>query len=102
MTPPVCPPVGELRAYLLGELSDADCDELAGHVQGCPECQGELATVDDREDTLLEHLRLPRAADNYSDEDGCRLAMVRALPAPYTLVAAPERVHHTAAFWVVS
>jgi len=81
MTPSTCPSRNELRAYLVGELSESDGDQVADHVKACSHCQGEMATIDDTGDTLIGQIRSPRVEDGFSQESGCQLAMVRAMSA---------------------
>lgn len=67
----------ELRSYLLGELSDADLNGVAVHVETCIDCEATVAELDRESDTMIEALRQPVA----DDEPGStyRLAAKRAV-----------------------
>jgi len=63
-----CPGHDELLAYTLGRLSDVAADDVAAHLGCCPDCQAELASFDDLEDTFVAQLRRPAPADPYQAE----------------------------------
>ncbi|MBN2294863.1 MAG: hypothetical protein JXM70_20715, partial [Pirellulales bacterium] len=46
-----------LTAYALGKLSDAESERVAEMIDGDPECQAMLGTLDAAEDTLAGNLR---------------------------------------------
>lgn len=73
-----CPNRGDLSDYAVGRLPDEISDVIAVHIESCPECQAELATIDNIEDTFVAHLRQPAARDGYLEESECNEAVVRA------------------------
>ncbi len=58
----LCPTREELQDYLRGKLSDEASDLLADHLDSCPQCQAELATLPDSDDTLIARLKSPETA----------------------------------------
>ncbi len=77
MTTIACPGRQTLHEYAVGKISDENAETLAEHLDSCPDCRAELATLDDASDTLIGRLRHP-AEDPYRAESQCRLALVRA------------------------
>src|SRR5258708_39859194 len=63
MKPPPCPSPGELRAFAVGDLGDADIDRIAGHVLACEPCDRALRSLDGVTDGLLRSLE----GFNYAD-----------------------------------
>jgi len=83
-----CPNRESLRDYAVGRVADEVADSIADHLEGCPSCQAELATLDAAGDTLVERLQRPLAADPYEAESQCGQAMARAAAfAPFAAVA---------------
>ena len=78
MFPKTCPDRDALLDYLVGKLPEESTDALACHLESCPTCQAELATLSDHEDTLIAQLRGSPASDPYLDEPECEAAMARA------------------------
>ena len=78
MTTTTCPSREDLTAYLNGRLSAADLEDVAEHVESCPECQAMLGTLDAAVDTLVADLRRAVPNDAYLEESQCRLAIGRA------------------------
>ncbi|MCA9139107.1 MAG: protein kinase [Planctomycetales bacterium] len=79
MTATKCPTADRLRAFSLGRLPEDENDELFEHLRDCSNCQAELETVDDDEDSLIRDLR---ASDEHADivnEPDCNVAMAKAL-----------------------
>jgi serine/threonine protein kinase len=76
-----CPPVDRLRAYSLGQLSEEDSNDLFDHLRSCGDCQSELETVGDEEDSLISSLRAPDLDDGIDQEPDCQLAIAKALGA---------------------
>ena len=66
-----CPNRDKLLDYLVGKLPDDASDLLSSHVEACPDCQAELATLSDIEDTLIGRLRGAAAPEPYLDESEC-------------------------------
>lgn len=77
MTTSICPERQSLHDYAVGRVSDEVAEILAEHLDSCPDCRAELATLDDASDTLIGRLRHP-AEDPYRAESQCRLALARA------------------------
>ena len=77
MTTTTCPSHEDLTAYLSGRLSDADLEEVAEHLETCPECQALLTTLDAADDTLVATLRRAAPKDPCLEESQCRLAIGR-------------------------
>jgi hypothetical protein len=71
----------QLSAYIDGELSAAEREELERHIPGCPECQealGELRRVHD----LLAALPMPKAPRSFALPLDARLPARPGQPAP--------------------
>jgi serine/threonine protein kinase len=73
-----CPNRDELLDYLVGKLPDDASELLSSHVEACPDCQAELATLSDIEDTLIGQLRGAAAPEPYLDESECSRAIAKA------------------------
>ncbi len=73
-----CPNRSTLYDYLVGKLPDDASDSLATHVEACPDCQAELATLSDVEETLVGQLRGAAAVEPYLDESECGHAIAKA------------------------
>jgi RND family efflux transporter MFP subunit len=73
-----CPNRSTLFDYLVGKLPEDASDSLSSHVESCPECQAELATLSDIEDTLIGQLRGEAAPEVYLDESECGRAIAKA------------------------
>ena len=86
----VCPTRQELMEYTVGKLSHEDSDGLSKHLDACPQCQAELATLPEPDDTLVAGLRGPAPPDPYQSEPGCEVAVARALAAVAKVNSAVE------------
>ena len=84
-----CPNRDELLAYAAGRLADEISEEIAAHLDSCPDCQAGLATLDDAEDTFVAQFRQPPATDPYLEESQCRVAVARARAAMETTGETP-------------
>ncbi len=73
-----CPKRDELLDYLAGKMPDDASDSVAEHLESCTECQAELATLSDVEDTLVARLRGANVADPFLDESECGRAVLQA------------------------
>ena len=73
-----CPNRNTLFDYLVGKLPDEDSDSLSSHLEACPDCQAELATLSDIEDTLIGRLRGAADPEPYLDESECGRAIAKA------------------------
>lgn len=54
---PDCPTDDDLRAFHLGNLAVAGQDAVAAHLDGCPDCDGRIASVERSADPVLSALR---------------------------------------------
>ena len=81
MTMVNCPNPNRLKAYSLGHLCESESDDLFQHLRTCDDCKSELETMDDRDDSLVHHLRTPDADANLENEAECKLAIAKALGA---------------------
>jgi WD40 repeat protein len=52
-----CPTEHDLAAFNLGELPEPTLEVISRHLEGCPECEAYLDSLDDRTDTALIALR---------------------------------------------
>jgi len=75
----ICPSREDLMDYAVGRLADDASNALAGHLDCCPHCQAELATLPEPDDTLVARLRGPVPPDPFVQEAGLGQAMARAL-----------------------
>ena len=78
MSPAECPNRSTLFDYLVGKLPDDASDSLSAHLDSCPDCQAELATLSDIEDTLIGQLRGAAAPEPFLDESECGKAIAKA------------------------
>ena len=77
----VCPTRQELMDGAVGKLSNEDLDGLSKHLETCPHCQAELATLPEPDDALVARLRGPAPPDPYEAEPGCGVAVAQAMAA---------------------
>jgi serine/threonine protein kinase len=78
------PAPDELRRFLSGELTEPDCERLAGHLTDCTSCRQTLAEQS-RTDEFLQELRQPLVAEPHSEEPQCAeviARLARSVPAP--------------------
>ncbi len=73
-----CPSREDLVDYVVGRLPDDTSERVAEHIESCSNCQAELATIDDADDTLMGNLRQPVVDDPYLAESHCGVAVARA------------------------
>jgi RND family efflux transporter MFP subunit len=78
MTLALCPTREELQDYIRGKMPDDASDSLAEHLDGCLQCQAELAALPDSDDTLIAQLQSPETPDPYVVEPKYQEALVRA------------------------
>ena len=81
MTATECPKTDQLRDYALGQLPEDGSDELVDHLRDCQNCQSELETIADEEDSLIQSIRCPDSLAGLNDEPGCQAAVLAALGA---------------------
>jgi hypothetical protein len=72
MTNTACLNRQELMAYLMGKVSDPVWESVAAHIDNCPQCQTELGTLDDVDDTLVSFLRSPAGKEGLKDASKCQ------------------------------
>ena len=65
-----CPDSVELREFALGRGNPARFDLLAGHVEGCADCQQRLEEWDGSTDELVDRLGRLRAASDVDNNGG--------------------------------
>jgi serine/threonine protein kinase len=58
-----CPGRAELEGFVVGTLADPEFARVAGHVEGCPDCEESLRALDRLADPFLCRLRQSTAAD---------------------------------------
>jgi uncharacterized protein (TIGR03067 family) len=68
MVATVCPSRETLLQYSIGLLSNEQRDALDAHLDGCPDCQAMIGTLDDAADTLVERLRTPPSNESFGAE----------------------------------
>src|SRR5881397_4007259 len=69
-----CPDKDRLRAFLTGDLQEAELNAIASHLNTCSACQAAIDTADGTDDTLASLLRR-RSRDEFIAEPECRQAM---------------------------
>ncbi len=79
---PTCPAREQLAAFAAGDLSGADLEEVAGHVDACPDCLALVQAVSPGDDPLLAALRRPDLGDPNLAEPGWAQAVARFLEVP--------------------
>lgn len=81
-----CPAEDHLRDYCVGNLEPSVWDDVAGHVDGCAECQTAVAAMDDTADSLARELRScpPVVADNPEVERLVALVSARREDSPHS------------------
>ncbi len=80
----ICPDRQTLLRYSLGMLPDDQREALDSHLDNCPDCQAEIVTLDDADDTAIGRLRMPLSGDAVLAEPQLQDALAAALgmPAP--------------------
>ena len=94
MTATVCPPLEQLKAMTLGQLSDEQSQELVEHLQNCQSCRSELDTIEDSEDSLIASLRTADQLVEYDAEPDCGVAVARALGALALIGESPTQTEN--------
>ncbi len=56
MAPLICPTLGELKAFVIGDLPNTTFNRIADHIVNCNDCNGILHTLDDYSDQLVSQL----------------------------------------------
>ena len=77
-----CPSREMLLQYSIGMLSDQQSDDLAGHLDSCPDCQATIVTLEEAEDTLIGRLRMPLGSEACLAEPEFQAALAHAIAMP--------------------
>ena len=85
-----CPSRETLLQYSLGMLVGEQRDDLDRHLDGCPDCQATIVTLDDTDDTLIGRLRTPLSGESVLAEPQLQRAMATAMAMPARMPAAEE------------
>jgi len=89
MVAATCPTRDMLLQYSIGTLSDEQSDDLAGHLDSCPDCQATIVTLEDAEDTLIGRLRTSLGSEACLAEPEFQAALAEAIAMP---AAAPSSI----------
>lgn len=81
MTDMKCPPIPDLRSFVLGQLSEETSDALVEHLRHCPDCAARIETIDDEEDSLITDLRGLSPLDPSDASPYEQIALAKALEA---------------------
>ena len=93
-----CPTQDRLKSLTLGQLPEEQSDVLLRHLEHCKACQQELSQIDESEDTFVRQIKTAgesNASDRASEfetENGCRVAVTRALAALATAEGNGDRL----------
>ena len=79
MAATVCPSPETLLQYSLGMLPEEQRDALDRHLDGCPDCQATIVTLDDAEDTVMGRLRMPPGDESFLAEPQLQDALAAAV-----------------------
>jgi serine/threonine protein kinase/Leucine-rich repeat (LRR) protein len=74
-----CPSHAILTDFALGKLAPQILEEIAAHVDGCPDCQAELTMQASEDDTLVGLIRQPVRQQAFEGESGLSRAIGRVL-----------------------
>jgi WD40 repeat protein len=88
MSPLGCLSDEQLRAFLLGDLTERDGDAVAAHLEACPECEATARRLDGLADRVIHSLR--RA---FPREDDTNQATIDSPGRDTTQIQAPALVH---------
>lgn len=69
MTEHLCPTPDALRDFAIGKVGGAQWEQVARHVEACPECQGRLDHPDGAGDELVEQLQRLRAEETSGEAE---------------------------------
>ena len=80
----ICPDRETLLRYSLGMLPEEQREPLDSHLDGCPDCQAMIVTLDDADDTAIGRLRMPLSGESVLAEPQLQdaLAAAMGMPAP--------------------
>jgi anti-sigma factor RsiW len=62
----------DLSGFVLGTLDDQVADQVADHIDQCPQCDETLREIDGASDTFIQTLKQPAVEIPHSSESGCR------------------------------
>jgi RND family efflux transporter MFP subunit len=91
MSAPSCPSRETLLQYSIGLLSNQQSDDLAGHLESCPDCQATITTLEDAEDTLIGRLRTPSGSESCLAEPQFQTALAEVIDGKGVRSHLPER-----------
>src|SRR5262249_31264609 len=80
-----CPSADELRAFAVGNVTETALARIAGHVEGCRDCEAQLQAFDSASDGLvasLRHLTEPRGHESVTPPPDLLPAARRAAASP--------------------
>ncbi|MGA2062793.1 MAG: protein kinase, partial [Thermoguttaceae bacterium] len=86
-----CPSRETLLQYSIGMLSNEQSDELAGHLESCPDCQATITTLEDAEDTLIGRLRTQPGSESCLAEPQFQTALAEVIAGKGVRSHLPER-----------
>ena len=79
-----CVGVQELRAYLVGDLSERQAQTISEHLETCPDCEAAARRLDDHTDPMIVSLQRALAPD-----------VGRHMVLPRDGIATPRETQHT-------
>ncbi len=82
MTATICPSQETLLQYSLGTLPEEEWEALDRHLEGCPECQATMVTLDEAGDTVIARLPLSASDEALLAEPQLQAALAAALAIP--------------------
>ena len=94
MVTAACPAREVLLQYSIGTLSDEQSDDLARHLDSCPDCQATIITLEDAEDTLIGRLRMPLGSESCLAEPEFHAAVAHAIATPSSPGVSPVLPDH--------
>ena len=81
MTTTACPQTDQLKEFYLGLAPEEQSDEMLTHICNCANCQANLETLQDAEDSLIHHLRNSDQDASFELEVACEVGIARAMDA---------------------
>jgi len=73
-----CPSEEELALYTVGRMPLDHVEEIAEHIDQCPDCQAALVELPEPRDSLVEQIREPAPAVEPIEDPACLAALSRA------------------------
>jgi len=65
----------ELQGLVFGTLDEPSADQIADHIERCPECEETIRLLEAKSDTYIEELRRPVDAEPFTQESDCARAV---------------------------